>query len=812
LIVNWRGVEYEYHNRVLDGGKERTTRYSNIDSLIFAADTESVQLVDRYEPQCFTLSDPFGTDSIDYMPENVHGLQYFLSYLLEHYGEELLDQKDVFMYFHNLEYDWLQLIKNDPTLLEMARIGVGMNKDWEMFRVDDYRITLKKGSLFRGSSPHFILKIQKGRKKFNLVFRDSFSFFPSSLAKVAKDLGMEVEKMERQEDLGQIDYRNAPPSEDKIYFEKYAMIDARVTRLAGEQIRELHRQADMTKLKVSAPSFGINMLLQQMEEGQKIMSGVYDQRIMQLVLDTYRGGRTGGIYHGKVENMSVLDFHSSYPASMLSLPSFSPSMGYIDVDDLRLENVVAILEETGNAFLKVSGVEHDECYPSLITTHDGKLTPIYGEFKEVATTGVELLVGIKSGKLEITEVHEMIVLLDVEENPKLPFKEFSLLAYERKRNSEKGSVEYASAKLGLNAPYGKLIESRSQTFVGASDGKIRLPFIEGMDKEFAQFYYEKYVELMEKGSNLSEGIEAISEELTNNFPEDVLQDMKYEMFENFSISGRVYGRYVVPAAASLITATSRARLLAAMKALDALYWDTDSVFVQGMEEEEIKERLLVTRDWLPSNVVPVQLGEELGEMDIEIKKAKGFLAGVKRYYLEDQEGKTKGASHGIPALPRDQVERAIELLATGENVDYMSKPKPMKSKESKTPEEIGSFKSLSYSSKFKLDDRLEWIKTGDGWIGRLKEFKNQDVRELSEEEYQKHLENLFKVDLAYDDVKEQIKIHGFIQIPKTYYREEYKNLSRSAKIKYFRRKGIALDQFCEAARIDVEKLFQIIGG
>jgi hypothetical protein len=242
-----------------------------------------------------------------------------------------------FIYFHNLEYDWLQLVKNDPLFLELARIGVSPGEDMDLFRFDGFRIKLKKNALFAGSAPHLKLRIEQGsnknRKGFTLYIFDTFSFFPSSLAKLAKDLKMSVEKMERQDTLGKVDFRAIPDEdEEKIYFEKYAKIDSRVTQLAGEKIRDLHRAEGMTKIRASAPAYAIASLFHGMTDEQVIRTGVNHQGIMQLILDTYRGGRTGGIHHGRVDNISVLDFHSSYPASMLSLPSFNADMQYIQME------------------------------------------------------------------------------------------------------------------------------------------------------------------------------------------------------------------------------------------------------------------------------------------------------------------------------------------------------------------------------------------------------------------------------------------------------------------------------------------------
>lgn len=730
MEITWRGMDYNFQPKTLKGGGDKWTHNSNINAPIFGSDTESVNKVDRYEPQCFTISAPSGEDRIIYLPENDFSLYYYMEDFVLEYANGILsaEERHAFNYLHNLEYDWLQFIKNYPLLLEMAKIGVGLDVDKELFSIRDYKVTLRKNALFTGSAPHLTMRISIGKDFFDLHWRDTFSFFPGTLAKVAKELGLEVQKAERQEDLGQVDYRDIPDDNPrKIEFEEYAKLDSKVTRLAGEKIRELHKSSGMTKIRVSAPSYAIAKVFHLMDEEQAIVTGINDQKIMQLVFDTYRGGRTGGIYHGAVENLSVLDFHSSYPASMLSLPSFSPSMEYVSVEDLSVENVLDILRETGNAFLRVSGTERDRHYPGLITTLNGKLTPIYGDFHNIATTGVELLTAYNSGTLDIKEVHEMVVLLDMEDEPFLPFKTFAETAYTRKNNSPKGSVEYASAKLELNSAYGKLIESRLQTLIGATDSRIILPIDLSMEKEFGNYYYQKYLTALEEGCTLLDKLEEISLELLENLGEEVLQTLGKKMFGDMTISGRIYGRHVVPAAAALITGYSRARLIAGAKALKALYWDTDSLFFKSRPLEEINAALAVATKWLPPNTVPLVVGDNLGELGFDIQNAKGFLAGVKRYYLvgeSDGEVIEKSATHGIPALPKDQTARIISALATGSNYNYESKPKPLKSKEAKSHLEIGSFQSRKYESQFNLDERLNWIETPNGWHGVIMEFES----------------------------------------------------------------------------------------
>jgi len=645
MQVQWREKEYSFRPSIIKAGKDKggSGTKTIVDKNIYAFDTESVALPDRYEPQCFQLSRNEKGEDLIYLPPFAKALEHFVDHYVKLCSWEDFEKHYALMYAHNLSYDWLQLIKHYPDLVAMARTGLGIPEDYTIYKTNDYKVKLKKNALFTGSAPFFSLKIEMSKREWvELMFRDTFSYFPSTLARLAKDLGLEVDKMERQSDIGQRDFRPEAMSEDKAYFEKYAKMDAYITRLAGERIRELHINAEMKRIRASAPSFAIAYLYHHAPEGTVIRTGCSDEKIMQLVLDCYAGGRTGGIYHGQIENVSVLDFHSSYPASMVSLPSFSPTMEYIsypNLEHLTEDDIKEIIKEC-HCFMRIDGEELDAKYPSIIMSKNKKLTPVYGKFENMASTGVEIAVGLNSGTLKITKVRELVCLIETVEPDCLPFKDFALGAYDRKAKSEKGSSEYVSSKLVINGGYGKLIESRTETPVNDEVKDIVLPYIDGMETEFGQQYYKEFIESLgeESTTTFIQRYPNLVEEIVNEFK---VENLQFATFGKLSLTKLTYGRFAIPAAAALITATSRARLLAIMKGLDAVYWDTDSVFIKDYNPVTANEKLKVASSWLPPFLIPLRIGEELGELDCELENATGYLAGTKRYYLSDKEGYVK---------------------------------------------------------------------------------------------------------------------------------------------------------------------------
>lgn len=756
MQLNWRGAEYSFINRTLKGGRDKEdSRTNNLDAPIYAIDTESVALPGRYEPICFQCAGPDGGARLEWLEPNANALERFIYWFIQTYPEQF-EEPSCFIFCHNLMYDWSQLCKNYPALLAIIRTGIGLENDLDLFTLaDGTRVALKKGGLFSGSAPFFSLKIHKSKtQKFEIMFRDTFSFFPAALARLGKELGIAQGKMDRADDLGQRDFRPEPDGPDKAYFVEYAKLDAIITRQVALKIRELHENAGMKKLRVSGPGYAIQLLLHGLPDGHEIRAGSFDETIMQLVLDTYAGGRTGGIYHGYCQNVSVLDIHSSYPASMTTLPSFGADMGYYKIPAAELKKLTPaeLLEilDTTPAFLRIDGEETDARYPCMIRSIDGKLCPVYGKFSDLATTGIELCIGLKSGSVTVERVRELVLLIDDNEEALLPFRDFARNAYQRKASAAKGSAEYTSAKLALNSSYGKLIESRTTTPIDDRVRDVILPFVRGMETEFAQKYYALYVEMLqETQDDFLKYADDFINEIYDGFPAD---EIDHANFGYLSLTKLEYGRFVVPAAAALITATSRARLLVAMRALNAIYWDTDSVFIERLDLTQANQALQDYSKNLPAYAQPLCIGDELGDLDAEIIDASGYLAGVKRYFLASPdywtcEDKTdcstcekncmvKRALHGIPAAPYREAARMIEFLATGKSYAYTSNPKPLTVREAKSANEIGLFRSRDYESKFELDTRLDWQQSEGGWNGTIKTC--QDLLQKESKKTNKH--------------------------------------------------------------------------
>lgn len=745
MILQWRKREYTFRPAKYvahpDGEKN-----ADFDKPFLAIDTETFTHPvpgGRCEPITYQVSGPDG-EWLGWLAPNETAIESIIDALETRYHDLLTEHKIIFMWCHNLLFDWGQMVKNRADLMVLLRTGIGCDSPIKICDLSGGGSAwLRKGGLFEGTSPFFEIEIRwTKRNKAIIKWRDTYSYFPASLERLGEMLQLPSLKLARPDELGTVDYRLLPDTDiRKQSFVAYGLRDPLTTKLVAEQIRLLHEQVSIRKIRVSAPSYAIAYLLHTTKRGTEFVTGPDDPAIMQLVVDCYAGGRTGGIHHGPVSNMGVYDFHSSYPASMTTLPSFSPTMEYLPINpkEYTAADLVELID-TVPCFLRVSGIETDTRYPALIQNINNNLTPVSGVFRDVPTTGIELATGIKSGTIIDWNISELVVLLETDDNAPRPFRDFAISAYDRKQNSEKASPDYTSAKLVLNSSYGKLIESRSETHIAGDDDGIMVPVDSSEINKWANMYFSDYVaaQLEQPGCDYYERIKNDLEAMADTIPESKLVWMALGML---NLQKLEYGRYAIPAAAALITATSRARLRVAMRGLGALYWDTDSVFVVNMPSDAA-ERLAAESLTLPGYAQPVTIGDKLGELGSEIENAHGYLAGVKRYWLWDgsmtenkktgklEKDNIKSAIHGLAGLPWEQRETALRQLATGAGMTYESRARPVTPKSAKNADALGRFESREYEPEFRLDPRLSWEYVDGAYYGHVLPWERLKRKEM----------------------------------------------------------------------------------
>ena len=680
MFLNFRNKEYFLNtkNIIL---KSDSDKNNNIDWLIAGFDTETININDGVEGQCLTFSTP-NQKIFKWLFKN--GIEELLK-ILEMYNQNM------HLYAHNLMFDWGILVKHHKDLMSLVRTGLCAKyvlwNGWVM-----------KKCLFEGTSP--FINLENNILNIKVCIKDTFSFLPKSLDKIGKMFGFE--KMLRQDHLGSIDYRYTNYDLDCQYFMQYALLDSEITMMAGEWIRDLHVEGELKRIRVSSPSYSVGYMKNH-SDGE-LKHCVDDERVMQLILNTYKGGRIGGNFVGYVNNVTVLDFVSSYPCSMTSLPSFD-NVEFYSVKNISIEEGIEFLKNY-HCFCVVDGFENDCLYPSLLEQKE-LLTPVFGSFKEVYSTGVEIYVGVMSGSLKISKIREMIIIKD-DSNIK-PFKDFILDNFSKKENAEKGSVEYLGAKLRMNSLYGKMI----QTFDSFSLDRFIDDYIINYDvnhkKEFLESWYELYLDCLKEDRCFENEYNKLYQMIEKGGGK-----LEYKKLGDIKLGDMSFGDFCNIPAASIVTGISRARLLACMKVLKPIYYDTDSFFIRNWNK---KIDLDLVNSWLPNYVEPVRIGNKLGDIDVELIGGEGYIAGIKKYWLKS-ENTIKRAYHGLPKLESNIVKRIIKNYSQMRKFEYYTKESPLKAKGCKDNMKVGKFVKRKICIDPKLDNRMIWEKRKDGYYGK----------------------------------------------------------------------------------------------
>lgn len=717
MLFDFRDSQYKMYERVIRHIKE-----TQFNGLLFAADTESVEVDGRWDCQLISFYGPQGGGS-NWVYPGENPLLTLLRIIGINLGTEFsVSDKPkswptVFCFFHNLEYDWGQLIKGNQRLFHLSRF-LRVIKRTEII-LDDHILTFVRG-LFKGAVCYVAIEVRSPYGNYKLELRDTFAFFSTSLAKVATQFGFPP-KLERPEDIGKIDYRWMQECPEKQQFNDYAIRDAEVTYKAAEQIIEMHRQFGLGLPKVSASSYACAVMARMIPEDRPIINMIGPKGMTQYALRCYYGGRFGGTMVGRVDGINVFDINSSYPTAISCMPSFTKDTGCMVKNDLTLKQAIKYMKMFPCCFVEVSGREKNPQYPALVTRlPNGDLCPVYDRFEHLYTTGPELLAGIAYNTFEDLQVHSLVAWYD----GNTFFKDFIHIMHRIKQESDKDSIQYRTAKVVINGVYGKWIESHNPLRLMWLDSLVVLVDQEE-EAKWGTKYYELYMEAVNQDVDPYEYIIAYmkgNKEMTDR------GRFISRTMSSLPLSIQDFGYYAIPPLAAAVTGIARARLYVGMRASNALYWDTDSLFTK-MNAEQLQEALQqVPDDAYPHGVPRLRIGDELGELAQERDNVSGYLAGIKRYYFDEK----KQAHHAMSMIPKDKIDEAIRTLIDTGQYSYSPGSRPMSLIQADTPELIGKFVELSpFVINLHLDYRMNWEETGDRvWVGGNKPCE-QIVREVS---------------------------------------------------------------------------------
>jgi len=426
----------------------------------------------------------------------------------------------LYLVAHNMSYDY--------TILGIDDYLVSRNFDVEVFAIDSV----------------FIVIARNQETQTTLTFYDSMNYWRTSLA--------EIGKMIHTEKMIQPDFYNV----DNDSLMEYCQNDVLVLTNAILKYIDFIQKNDLGNFRLTIGSQALTSFRHRFMLENKLLIHTF-QDILDMEVESYRGGRTEVFKLGKMNDIYKLDVNSMYPYVMHDerIPIKPLSNQLLDdysIDDLRQNDNFAL----ANCVIEIN----QQVIGKKI---DGKLIFPIGKFQTVITNPEIRYI------LNHPEIGKIINLNKIVfYESEIIFKDYVDFFYNIKRNAET-KVEEKMAKLFLNSLYGK----------------------------FAQRQFFNPIEETERSWYILDAMERIES--------NRLLEMKVDSgeIENFiSISGKVYkllqpkglGNNSIPIISSAITSYARIYLWeliyqAGLK--NVFYCDTDSLFVNEQGLNNLKNHL-----------------------------------------------------------------------------------------------------------------------------------------------------------------------------------------------------------------------------
>jgi hypothetical protein len=391
-----------------------------VDKFIYGADTET----HRGKPMTLQFfSEDVACDDIYFVNEK-NARDTFLKWC----GQRKRDFEHV-VYIHHLAFDLIELLWGSHAKL------VSGGGEFE-FRVGKWFISGVYGTptFCRVSNGHDI----------TVTLIDSFSYFRGSLAKGAELFCPDLPKLTRPAGIGEKLFTKRDSG-----FIDYAMRDAVVAFHMGKAIQAMHEEYDIPQ-SVSVADMAVKIFKRSYLHYRIPMT---PRALTDAALLSYHGGKNNiTVEPGWYDGVSSLDISSAYPDIMRNMPAFSNEKLYRRFTGTRLKQV----PEYGVYCVSGSLVECD--WPVLFS-HGFK--PLSGRISDVWVHGFELNEALRSGEFRPSGKVKGW-MYDHERDHQAPAFRGFVDAFYAKKSSEKDPVKRYLVKLILNAPSGKLIQTRKR--------------------------------------------------------------------------------------------------------------------------------------------------------------------------------------------------------------------------------------------------------------------------------------------------------------------------------------------------------------
>jgi DNA polymerase type B, organellar and viral len=347
------------------------------------------------------------------------------------------------MFGFNLQYEWTQLF-GDVDLdvsgqkeFTVEGIVTDVGRKWRM-DVANYR-------------RHFArMACEETGVRVKVI--DASSYYPGSLAAVAKMVGVEDKDDMDKSFLANLTRETVRDPK----FRHYAGQDAVTTRLIGERIVAMHEEFDVTTC-VSAPQLSAKVYRRQFLRSEIPLPG---EALEQAGLFSYHGGKNGYYQQGPWQGDAwSLDKVSAYPEAMKALPALEEGQW-----------TTATTYREGMHGLYLVRLKHKPCRYGGLFAHNGYR--LQRGDREVWVTSYELDVMLGYREATRFDVVDGFVLVG-------PTSEGSGIAdyvdrfFNEKRSLSSKDPRRATAKLMLNSLYGKFFQKQPLGVVTGLEASIK---------------------------------------------------------------------------------------------------------------------------------------------------------------------------------------------------------------------------------------------------------------------------------------------------------------------------------------------------
>jgi len=345
------------------------------------------------------------------------------------------------IYGHNLKFDLLSLFYSQHEKLVMRRGEFEFNhRNWRIYGVY--------------GQPTFCFIEKPGVK---IIFVDTFSWFSTSLAKVAKLICPDLPKLAHPIGLGTKQF-----TKSDTHFIEYAMRDAEVAYFAGLQIDSMHKEFELNQCVTVASMASAIFQQHYIHDAAPIWNT--GQPFAEALMLSYHGGKNNVVpgaapaWHSPID---AWDLSSAYPHAMTQLPAFSQS---------KLFRHSVVFSKRARVFPEhgvycITGFANPCDWPCVF---DKDFKPIRGPFENVWITGYELNEARRIGEIKLSRVIGHFYDTDKDSVTDTAFSRYVHDFYALKQAATDSVYRYMY-KVLLNALYGKFIQSRERE---TSSGKI----------------------------------------------------------------------------------------------------------------------------------------------------------------------------------------------------------------------------------------------------------------------------------------------------------------------------------------------------